>query len=241
MVFMIAGGVSFGVHYQAMRGLDIRVYWKHAETRVFLLILAGMAFLATLYLLSQHRQAPAGETVMNAVFQVIGVMTTSGFRTESFSDWPGFLPVLLIFVSIMGACAGSASGGMKTARFMLVYKQGVREVALLIHPNAVSPVKLGKRVMPNSLMEAVWGFFAAYTLTYVLLLLLFMATGLDQISAFSAVAATLNNLGPGLGEVAQNFATVTDAAKLIGVVAMLLGRLEIFVLLVLLKPDFWRH
>lgn len=241
MLFMIVGGISFALHYRVMRDLDLREYFKHSETRIFLVILATLALVASLYLVSQNRQADTGDVVMNALFQVVAVLTTSGFRTESFADWPGFMPVLLIFMSIMGACAGSTTGGMKTARFILVYKQGMREVALLIHPNSVAPVKLGNRVVAGSLMEAVWGFFAVYTLTYVFLLLLFMASGMDQVTAFSAVAATLNNLGPGLGEVAQTFSSVTDFGKWVGIAAMLLGRLEIFVLLVLLTPEFWRH
>ncbi|HEX7047262.1 MAG TPA: TrkH family potassium uptake protein [Gammaproteobacteria bacterium] len=241
MIFMIAGGISFALHFQVVKSLDPRVYWRHPETRTFLLVVLIVSLIACAYLLMHNPQANVADRLMNAAFQTVSVMTSTGFATESFADWPGFLPVLLIFVSIMGACAGSTSGGMKTVRIMMVYKQGMREIQRIVHPNAVAPVKLGGRVVSDRVMEAIWGFFAAYLLIYVLLMLLFMGAGLDQVEAFSAVAATLNNLGPGLGEVYANFTSVSDPAKWVGIVGMLVGRLEILTVLALLVPDVWRH
>lgn len=241
MVFMIAGGISFALHFQVLQSLKLREYWQHAETRTFLLVLLAVSLIAATYLLMHNPQASVSDRLMNAAFQTVSVMTSTGFATESFADWPGFLPVLLLFVSIMGACAGSTSGGMKTVRFMMVYKQGLREIARIVHPAAVTPVKLGGRVVSDRVMEAIWGFFAAYTIIYALLMLLFMASGLDQVAAFSAVAATLNNLGPGLGEVYATFASVSDFGKWVGIVGMLVGRLEIMTVLVLFIPEFWRQ
>jgi trk system potassium uptake protein TrkH len=126
-------------------------------------------------------------------------------------------------------------------RWLLIFKQGAREIARLVHPSAEIPVKLGNHAVPFRVVDAVWGFFSVYIIVFGIMLLGMMMTGLDQVTAFSAVAATLNNLGPGLGEVASGFMTVPDAAKWIAVVGMLLGRLEIFTLLVLLTPTFWRH
>jgi trk system potassium uptake protein TrkH len=149
--------------------------------------------------------------------------------------------VLLIFSSFVGGCAGSTAGGIKVIRWLLIYKQGAREVARLVHPNAEIPVKLGSSAVQYRVVDAVWGFFSVYVVVFGAMLLAMMATGLDQVTAFSAVAASLNNLGPGLGDVTSGFMSVNDGAKWIAVVGMLLGRLEIFTLLVLITPTFWRH
>ena len=147
---------------------------------------------------------------------------------------------MLILMSAMGGCAGSTAGGMKIIRVILLYKQGRREIDQLIHPSALIPIKLGGRPVPDQVIDAVWGFFALYILSYVLLSLAMTATGADLVTAFSSVTACLNNLGPGLGAVAENYAGINVAGKWILAVSMLLGRLEIFTLLVLLSPAFWR-
>ncbi len=149
--------------------------------------------------------------------------------------------MLLIFASFIGGSAGSTAGGMKVIRWVLIYKQGMREIVRLVHPNAEIPVKLGNAAVPFRVVDAVWGFFSVYVVVFSVMLIAMMATGLDQVTAFSAVAATLNNLGPGLGDVASGFMTLSDTAKWISVGGMLLGRLEIFTLLVLITPTFWRH
>ena len=147
---------------------------------------------------------------------------------------------MLILMSAVGGCAGSTAGGMKIIRAILIYKQGRREIDQLIHPNALIPIKLGGKPVPESVIDAVWGFFALYTLSYVILALAMTATGVDLVTAFSAVTACLNNLGPGLGAVAENYSGISTSGKWILCVSMLLGRLEIFTLLVLLTPTFWR-
>ena len=151
------------------------------------------------------------------------------------------VPVLLIFASFIGGSAGSTAGGIKVIRWLLVYKQGVREIVRLVHPSAEIPVKLGNKAVPYRVVDAVWGFFSIYVIVFAAMMLAMMATGLDQVTAFSAVAATLNNLGPGLGDVAKGFMTVSDVGKWIAIAGMLLGRLEIFTLLVLITPTFWRR
>jgi len=154
--------------------------------------------------------------------------------------WPAFLPVMLILAGCAGGCAGSTAGGMKIVRMILLYKQGAREISKLVHPNALMPVKLGGKPVPEHVINAVWGFLALYILSYVVLLLLMLASGADPVTAFSAVTACLNNLGPGLGEVAHNYASVSAMGKIVLTFAMLLGRLELFTLLVLFTPVFWR-
>jgi trk system potassium uptake protein TrkH len=130
---------------------------------------------------------------------------------------------------------------MKVIRILLILKQGFREIQRLVHPNAVIPVKVGGKAIEERVVSAVWGFFSAYLLVYVMLMIGLMATGIDQVTAWSAVAATLNNLGPGLGEVAANFASINDPSKWMLCFAMLLGRLEVFTLLVLFTPMFWQR
>ena len=155
--------------------------------------------------------------------------------------WPTYFPVLLLLSSFVGGCAGSTAGGIKVVRCLLIYKQGVREISRLVHPNAEIPVKLGSKAVTPRVVDAVWGFFSVYIVVFGIMMLVMMSTGLDQVTAFSAVAATLNNLGPGLGEVSAGFMTLSDTAKWVAMVGMLLGRLEIFTLLVLVTPMFWRH
>jgi trk system potassium uptake protein TrkH len=192
--------------------------------------------------LYQHRGfANPEQTFITGVFQAVSIATTTGFTTENFALWPAALPVLLIFASFIGGSAGSTAGGIKVIRWLLIYKQGAREVARLVHPNAEIPVKLGNSAVQPRVVDAVWGFFSVYIVVFGVMLLAMMATGLDQVTAFSAVAATLNNLGPGLGDVTSGFMSLSDTAKWVSVAGMLLGRLEIFTLLVLITPTFWRH
>ena len=245
VVFMLAGAVNFGLHFAAWRlnpGLgSILRYWKDPEARAMLLIVLGVVFIATVVLTTAHHfQNPLAD-LTSVTFTVVSNMTTTGFGTEPFATWPGALPFLMILISFLGGAAGSTTGGLKVIRVMLLTKQGMREVTRLVHPAALLPVKLGRRAIPNHVIEAVWGFFSVYAAIMVLMTLLFIAAGLDQVSAFSAVAATLNNLGPGLGVVSTTFAEVPDPAKWLGILGMLLGRLEIFTLLVVFTPAFWRR
>ena len=147
----------------------------------------------------------------------------------------------MFVLMFIGGCAGSTGGGMKVIRLVMLLKQGRREVMRLIHPNAVIPIKLGNKPVSNRILDSVWGFFAAYVALFSLMLLALLLDGLDQVTAFSAVAACMNNLGPGLGDVGANYANISDFAKGVLTFAMLLGRLELFSLLVLLTPAFWRR
>ena len=148
---------------------------------------------------------------------------------------------MLLFASFVGGCAGSTGGGMKVMRVLLVYRQGIREIKRLVHPNAEIPVKLGGQTVPPRVIDSVWGFFAVYVVVFVAMMVVLLADGLDQVTAFSAIAASLNNLGPGLGDVATGFGALSDLSKWVCVVAMLLGRLEIFTLLVLVSRTFWQQ
>ncbi|HHH42573.1 MAG TPA: potassium transporter [Gammaproteobacteria bacterium] len=238
-VFMLAGGINFSVHFLALRDKSLLPYFRDVEVRTFLLFVsAALLMVASILWLTGENPSLAHATV-SAYFEVVSIITSTGFGADDFTLWPLFLPVFLIFISFIGGCGGSTAGGMKVMRMLLLFKQGLREIHNLVHPRSVRPIKVGGRILQERTVEAVWGFFAVYIVVFVILTLAMMATGLDQVSAFSAVATSINNLGPGLGEVAYNFAGVGADAKLISVFAMLLGRLEIFTILVLFTPSFW--
>jgi trk system potassium uptake protein len=238
--FMFAAGINFSLHFFAWRYVSVKHYFQDPEFRAYsmMLIVLSCVVIASLFFYRGF-DAP-GDTLVNGLFQAVSIATTTGFTTENFAIWPAALPALLIFASFVGGSAGSTAGGIKVIRWLLVYKQGMREIMRLVHPSAEIPVKLGNSAVPHRVVDAVWGFFSVYIIVFGIMLLAMMSTGLDQVSAFSAVAATLNNLGPGLGEVASGFMSLTDTAKWISVAGMLLGRLEIFTLLVLITPTFWR-
>ncbi len=240
VVFMLLSGVNFAIHFTAFRNRSIQPYRRDAEFRTYMFVLFIVSAITIGYLQLTRTFDSTTESIIEGLFQVVSIGTTTGYTTAEYYTWPGFLPVLLLYVSFIGGCSGSTGGGIKVIRILLLVKQGARELKRLVHPNAQIAVKIGKKAMSDRVIEAVWGFFAAYFAISALLILLLLATGLDQVTAFSAVAACLNNLGPGLGDVGSNFKSISDTAKWILCIAMLLGRLEIFTLLVLFTPAFWR-
>jgi len=240
-VFMLLGAINFSVHFMVLRKKSPAPYFQDIEVRAFLIFVTATTLLIATVLYWAGYYPSLLASLINADFEVISVITSTGFSVADFTQWPTFVPVLLIFISFIGGCGGSTAGGMKVMRVLLLIKQAIMEVDHLIHPRSVRLVKIGSRILNEDTIQAIWGFFGVYVIVFVLLMLSMMATGMDQITAFSAVATSINNLGPGLGDVAYTFATVPSSAKLISVLAMLLGRLEIFSLLILLTPAFWRE
>ena len=240
MVFMVIAGVNFTLHFMAWRYRNLKPYFYDSEFRMYVGLLAGVFLICVAGLALAQETNSLGSAVRYGLFHTISIGTTTGFSTTSFQVWPGFLPLLLVFLSFAGGCAGSTGGGLKVVRVLLLYKQGVREIRRLIHPSAIITIRMGDRPVNDRVVEAVWGFFATYVAVFVLLQLALMATGLDQVTSFSSVAACLNNLGPGLGDVSANYADISSFAKYLLCLAMVLGRLEIFTLLVLFTPAFWR-
>ena len=240
MIFMLIAVLNFGLHFYAWKNKSIVHYFIDSEFKFLFYIMLGGALLtiSALWLTDTYTLT---ESVRNGLFQLVSIATTTGFSTESFSTWPVFLPVLLFMMAFIGGCAGSTGGGMKVIRVLLIYKQGIREISRLIHPNAIIPIKINRRPVDDRVLESVWGFFSVYILTYMVMMVALLATGLDHVTAFSAVGACLNNLGPGLGEVAAHYGNISDVAKWILSITMLLGRLEIFTFLVLISPVFWRN
>lgn len=239
-LFLLISSVNFPLHFAAVRGKNIKTYWRDPEFKAFVAIQLALMVICFLVLLEEQIYPDWQSALNHGLFQSVSMSTTAGFSTASFSSWPLFLPILLIFASFIGGCAGSAAGGLKVVRVLLLFLQGKRELNRLVHPRAVYSIKLGRRPVPDRIVEAVWGFFAAYAFVFVVIMLLLLLVGMDNISAFTATAACLNNLGPGLGEVAANFASVPDAGKWVLIMAMIFGRLEVFTLLVLFTAVFWK-
>lgn len=240
IIFMLISVLNFGLHFFAWKNKSIIHYFLDSEFKFLSYIMLGGALLtiSALWLTGTYSLS---ESVRNGLFQLVSIATTTGFGTSGFAEWPVFLPVLLFMMAFIGGCAGSTGGGIKVIRVLLIYKQGIREIHRLIHPNAIIPVKINKRTVNDRVLESVWGFFSVYVLTYMVMMVALLATGLDHVTAFSAVGACLNNLGPGLGEVAAHYGDISDVAKWILSITMLLGRLEIFTFLVLISPTFWRN
>jgi trk system potassium uptake protein TrkH len=241
VLFMLISGINFALHFTAWRGRRLNHYLHDSELRFYLLVLVVVALLTSTSLYLAGTYDNLGESLRYAIFQTVSVSTTTGFTTTSFVVWPSFTPVMLLFASFIGGCAGSTGGGLKVIRVLLLLKQGMREIVRLVHPSAQVTIKVGGNFMPYRVVDAVWGFFAAYVGVFVVLMLAVMATGLDQVTAFSAVAACLNNLGPGLGDVHFNYGEINAVAKWLLSIAMLLGRLEVFTVLVILTPTFWQR
>lgn len=238
--FMIVSGVNYALHFYSWRDRSFLHYLRDPEFTLYIsAILVGCVM--TVFLLYHFEIFDFGGSVSHGVFQLVSILTTTGFTTTDFSAWPNILPFLLLYFAFMGGCGGSTAGGIKVIRIMLIIKQGVREIQRLIHPNAVIPIKVGSTSVSDRVVDAVWGFFSVYVFAYFLMFLILIGTGLDVVTAFFAVGACINNLGPGLGEVATHYGDMNATAKWVLCFAMLLGRLEVFTLLVLFSPMFWRR
>jgi trk system potassium uptake protein TrkH len=239
VVFMLISGVNFALHFIAWRSRSVIGYLKDSEFRFYISLLMTVTIIVTVYLFASSTYESWQVAFTHALFQSISIGTTTGFTTAEFYNWPGFVAILLLFASFVGGCAGSTGGGIKVIRFLLLIKQGMREILRLIHPAAQIPIRIGGQTVPYRVVDAIWGFFALYVASFIMMYLALAMTGLDLMTSYSAVAAAINNLGPGLGDVGAHYANINDTAKWILCFAMILGRLEIFTLLVILSPAFW--
>ncbi len=240
IVFMLLAGINFSLHFFVWQKKNVFTYSKDSELKAYLFILFITAVVVGVYLFDSGYYSSVSESARQAIFQTVSIATTTGFASTDYSQWPFILPMLLIFASFIGACAGSTGGGIKVVRVLLMFKLAMKEIKKFIHPNAQINIKLNHRSVAESTLISVWGFFSLYVIAFIIILIALMFTGLDQISAFSATAASINNLGPGLGEVAANYGGISDSAKWILSFSMLLGRLEILTLMALLHKAFWR-
>ena len=241
IIFMLLSAASFAVHYAAIFGGKPLKYFYDSEFRFFLSVVLLIVVISLIVHIISNSYADIFSAFGTTIFHVVSTVTTSGFTTENFSLWPGFLPYLLLVGAFMGACSQSVGGGIKAWRVLIMINQAYKEILKTIHPNAVLSSKIGTKVIDAKIAEKVWGFFSIYVFIFMFLLMAMLGTGLSFETAFSAVGACLNNLGPGLGDVASNYANVSEFGKFILCFAMILGRLEIFTLLVLFTPAFWRR
>ena len=241
IIFMLLSAASFAVHYAAIFGGKPLKYFYDSEFRFFLSVVLLIVVISLIVHIISNSYADIFSAFGTTIFHVVSTVTTSGFTTENFSLWPGFLPYLLLVGAFMGACSQSVGGGIKAWRVLIMINQAYKEILKTIHPNAVLSSKIGTKVIDAKIAEKVWGFFSIYVFIFMFLLMAMLGTGLSFETAFSAVGACLNNLGPGLGDVASNYANVSGFGKFILCFAMILGRLEIFTLLVLFTPAFWRR
>ena len=239
IIFMIISGINFALHYLAWTKRRVLHYFYDSEVKLYLSLLITTAFITFLTL--YYSDKIYDDMVVDSVFQAVSIGTTTGFLTSNYSNWPLFVPIMLLVAAFIGACAGSTGGGIKVIRALILIRQGSSEITKLIHPNAIVTIKFGKKTLDPKVSESVWGFFAVYVATFLFILMILLSQNNDFLTSFSAVGATLNNLGPGLGMVSENYKDITDGSKIALCLAMLLGRLEIFTLLLLFTPAFWRN
>lgn len=240
ILFMFLAGANFSLHYLALRG-RLRDFWRNEEFRFYLWLTLGISAVLTLFNVAGSYEG-LGESLRYSTFQVVSIMTTTGYGTADYEGWPVVCQYLLVACMFIGGCAGSTGGGMKVARVLLLFKHAQVQLHRLIHPRAVRLVKLGERPVDKDVMQAILGFFALYIGIFVIASLVMAALGMDLVSAGSAVVTALGNVGPGLGTVGpvQHFGHVHPLGKLVLALCMLLGRLELFTVLALAIPSFWR-
>ena len=239
IIFMVISGINFALHYLAWTKKRLLHYFYDSEVKLYLSLLITTALITYLTLLFSDNIYD--EMFVDSIFQAVSIGTTTGFLTSNYSNWPLFVPIMLLIAAFIGACAGSTGGGIKVIRALILIRQGSSEITKLIHPNAIVTIKFGKKSLDPRVSESVWGFFAVYVATFLIILMFLLSQNNDFLTAFSAVGATLNNLGPGLGAVSENYKDITDGSKIALCISMLLGRLEIFTLLLLFTPAFWRN
>jgi len=240
--FMLAASLNFATHFMAIRRRSFGAYAADAEARRVMIWMVGSVIGIAVFLVARDVYPDFGTALRHAAFNVVSIASTTGFASVDYAQWPVFAPIWMIFLSCFVTSSGSTGGGIKMIRMALLFKQAVREMTRIIHPRAVVPVKFGDQVIENNVIFAVLAFMLMWGGTIIAMSMLLMASGADVITAVTAVIACVNNMGPGLGAVgpATNFAVLTDFQTWVCTASMLLGRLELFTVLVLFTPAFWR-
>jgi trk system potassium uptake protein TrkH len=240
IVFMVLAGINFSLHFQMLRGRPL-AFWRDSECRFYLLLTAVLVLFVTFELFGDVYQN-FGQALRHGAFQVVSILTTTGFATADYEKWPAMSQMILLMCMFIGASAGSTGGGMKCLRVMLCFKFCYKELFALIHPHAVSHIKIGGKPVPEDVTRSVLGFLALYVSLFALNTVLLAGLGVDFVTAFGAVASAIGNIGPGFGTVgpAENYAQIPYLGKWLLIWCMLLGRLEIFTVIILLVPEFWR-
>lgn len=243
IVFMLIAGMNFGTLFLAVSRGSLRPYLHDPEARWFLVVCVVSVIGIAVFLRVNDIYPGMGEALRHAAFNVVSIATTTGYASVDYAQWPLFAPLWMLFLCSFATSAGSTGGGIKMARALLLYKQVYREILRAMHPRAIHSVRIGGQVAPSGILFAVLAFGFMYMVSLISLTLLLLFTGLDVMTAFTAIVASVNNTGPGLGEVGPSttFAVLNDFQTWVCIFAMLLGRLEIFTLLVVLTPAFWRR
>ena len=238
MIFMFLSALNFTLHFIFLKSKNIKSYFADAEARLYLFIIFIFISIMFLYLIASNTLETEFRHI---IFQGVSFITTSGFTSTSYAGWPSFLLITLLTMSFVGACTGSTGGGMKVMRIMLLFKLMKKELMKILHPTAEIPIIVNENPLSENISHSVWNFFILYIISYLVISFLLLASGLDMTSAFSAVASCINNLGPALGAVSDNYSAINDFSKYMLSFAMLLGRLEIFTLLIVMTPYFWKY
>src|SRR5574340_301167 len=243
IVFMLLAVINFATHFLAWRAKSLRVYLHDAEAVASLGLILGSCLGIALFLWWQGVYDNFWTALRHASFNLVSIATSSGYTSGDYAQWPIFAPLWMMFLTAIASSSGSTGGGIKMIRTLVLFKQAGREFLKLLHPAAVSPLKIGGHVVPNNIVFAVLGFIALYFMTIATLTFVLLISGMDFISAFTAVLASVNNCGPGLGTVgpASNYQGLTDFQTWVCTFGMLVGRLEIFTVLILFTPHFWRR
>ena len=242
MFFTVWGGINFASHFTALGNRSLQVYWKDEECRTMLLVLSGSILISALYLWQQDVYQSLGEALRFVSFNFVSIGLASGFSNTDFAQWPLIVSLWMFFLSNVLASSGSMGGGIKNVRALVLFKFSLREMLILLHPRAVRTVKVNNRSIPDRMALTVMSFIFIYFMTVIIFSFLLMAAGLDFLSAFTAVIACITNAGPGLGAVgpSHNYAALSDVQKWLCTAVMLLGRLEIFTVLILFTPAYWK-
>jgi len=242
VVFMLIAAMNFARHFIAIRRLTFAPYRTDPEAKALLFVMALSTVLVTIVLLLDGSYDGPWKSLRHALFAVVSIGSTTGFVSEDYERWPVFVGYWLLFLSCICCSTGSTGGGIKMFRTLLLWRQAGRELRLMVHPQAVEPMRIGGQVVPNRIAYAVLAFIFLYFMTVVVLTFALLLSGLDIVSSLSAVLASINNMGPGLNRVgpASNYQSLTDFQTWMCTLAMILGRLEIFSVLVLFTPAFWR-
>ena len=241
MFFMFLAGINFSLHFVAWNNRSLVDYIKDSEFKTYTMVLLSASAIVVLGLSLNSEYGSTSEIIRHSLFQTISIATTTGFTSQNYSNWPAAIPVFLIMVSFIGACVGSTGGGIKVVRVLVMFRLGMKEIHKFIRPNAQVSIKLNNASINEKALVSVLGFFSLYAISFIFIMMLLMFAGLDQVTAYSATAATMNNLGPGLGEVAQNYGSLGETAKWILSFSMLIGRLEVLTIIAIFHRAFWRH
>jgi len=241
MFFMFLAGINFSLHFVAWNNRSLVDYIQDSEFKTYATVLIIASIIVAIALSLNNEYGSASETIRHSLFQTVSIATTTGFSSQNYSSWPAAIPVFLIMISFIGACVGSTGGGIKVVRVLVMFRLGMKEIHKFIRPNAQVSIKLNKASINEKALVSVLGFFSLYAISFIFIMMLLMFAGLDQVTAYSATAATMNNLGPGLGEVAQNYGSLGETAKWILSFSMLIGRLEVLTIIAIFHRAFWRH